>query len=54
MFDEHAEKRIAGTQPDDVLDAFVAAWSALRWLAKTHIQLGGELDRNGIRMEMIA
>jgi predicted RNase H-like nuclease len=52
--DEHAAKRIRGAQPDDVLDAYAAAWSARRWLAKTHIQLGGDLDRNGIRMEMIA
>jgi predicted RNase H-like nuclease len=52
--DEHAAKRIRGTQPDDVLDAYAAAWSARRWLAQTHVQLGGDLDRNGIRMEMIA
>jgi predicted RNase H-like nuclease len=52
--DEHAAKRIRRTRPDDVIDAYVAAWSARRWLAKTHLQLGGEVDRNGIRMEMIA
>ena len=46
--DVHAEKRIAGTQPDDVLDAFVAAWSASRWLTKTHIQLGGDVDSRGL------
>jgi len=52
--DDHATIRVPATRPDDVLDAFVAAWSALRWLTKTHVQLGGDVDRNGIRMEMIA
>jgi hypothetical protein len=37
-----------------MLDAFVAAWSARRWLVRTHIQLGGDVDRRGLRMEMIA
>ena len=51
---EHVLARIAKTNPDDVLDAFAAAWTARRWLAKTHLQLGGELDSRGLRMEMIA
>jgi predicted RNase H-like nuclease len=51
--DDHANRRIPGTQPDDVLDAFVGAWSARRWLSRTHLQLGGDLDERGLRMEMI-
>jgi predicted RNase H-like nuclease len=43
-----------GASPDDILDAFVAAWSARRWLTKTHQQLGGDTDERGLRMEMIA
>jgi predicted RNase H-like nuclease len=46
--------RLRGTQPDDILDAFVGAWSARRFATNTHIQLGGELDATGLRMEMIA
>ncbi len=52
--DEHAVRRIRRTQPDDVLDAYAAAWSARRWLARTHVQLGGTTDGRGLRMEMIA
>jgi predicted RNase H-like nuclease len=49
-----AAPRITRVKPDDVLDAFVAAWSARRWLARTHVQLGGDVDQRGLRMEMIA
>ena len=52
--DRHASTRRPRTNDDDILDAFVAAWSARRWLTKTHRQLGGEIDRRGLRMEMIA
>ncbi|HEX3795264.1 MAG TPA: DUF429 domain-containing protein [Acidimicrobiales bacterium] len=52
--DHYAGQRFPGTQPDDVLDAFVAAWSARRWATRTHRQLGGDLDGRGLRMEMIA
>jgi len=52
--DVHARARPRGTSPDDVLDAFVVAWSARRWLAGTHVQLGGDLDRRGLRMEIMA
>jgi predicted RNase H-like nuclease len=45
--------RIRGTQPDDVLDAFVGAWSARRYATGTHLQLGGEVDGTGLRMEMV-
>lgn len=46
--------RVRGTQPDDVLDAFVGAWSARRFAIGVHRRLGGELDESGLRMEMIA
>ena len=44
----------AGAKPDDVIDAFVGAWTARRYLAGAHVRLGGELDETGLRMEMIA
>lgn len=47
-------RRLGGTSPDDVLDAFAVAWSAGRRLSRTHVQLGGELDERGLRMEIIA
>ena len=50
--DDHAVP--SGTRPDDVLDAFVAAWSARRWVAGTHVRLGGALDDRGLRMEIVA
>jgi predicted RNase H-like nuclease len=46
--------RLQGTQPDDILDAFVGAWSARRYATGTHLRLGGETDETGLRMEMIA
>ena len=47
-------RRPSGTQPDDILDAYVAAWTARRWLDGTHLRPGGDLDSRGLRMEMIA
>jgi predicted RNase H-like nuclease len=44
----------AGAKRDDVLDAMVGAWTARRYVARAHVQLGGELDERGLRMEMIA
>jgi predicted RNase H-like nuclease len=44
----------AGAKHDDVLDAMVGAWTARRYVARTHLRLGGELDERGLRMEMIA
>jgi predicted RNase H-like nuclease len=46
--------RLRGTQPDDILDAFVGAWSARRFAMGTHLSLGGEHDQTGLRMEMVA
>jgi hypothetical protein len=39
---------------DDLLDAFVAAWSARRWWADEYRRLGGEVDERGLRMQIIA
>ena len=44
----------AGAQRDDVLDALVGAWTALRYAANRHLRLGGQRDERGLRMEMIA
>jgi predicted RNase H-like nuclease len=44
----------AGAQRDDVLDALVGAWTALRHAAQSHLRLGGQRDGRGLRMEMIA
>ncbi len=52
--DDHLRRTPSGVQRDDVLDAFVGAWSAHRWLNGAHRQLGGEVDERGLRMEMIA
>jgi predicted RNase H-like nuclease len=48
-----ADVRPRGTQPDDVLDALVGAWTAQRYVAGRYIRLGGETDESGLRMEMI-
>ena len=45
--------RPRGTQPDDVLDALVGAWTAQRLAAGRHTWLGGETDETGLRMEII-
>jgi len=49
-----AAKPMVRVGPEDILDASVAAWSARRWLAGTHLQLGGDTDARGLRMELIA
>jgi predicted RNase H-like nuclease len=46
--------RVRGTQPDDILDAYVGAWSARRFVIGTNLQLGGDVDETGLRMEMVA
>ena len=52
--DARSALHLPGTQPDDILDAYVAVWTAQRWIAHKHLQLGGDLDARGLRMEMIA
>jgi predicted RNase H-like nuclease len=40
--------------PDDLLDAYVSLWSALRFARGHHLELGaGETDSCGLRMRMI-
>lgn len=51
---EHIRQRDRLVQPDDILDAFVAAWSARRFVTGNSTRLGGELDERGLRMEIIA
>ena len=51
---EHVARPPAGAAPDDVLDAIVGAWTARRYAGGTHLQLGGQLDETGLRMEVIA
>ena len=51
---EHVARPLAGAAPDDVLDAIVGAWTARRYAGGTHLQLGGEPDETGLRMEVIA
>lgn len=52
--DDHLARPLSGARPDDVLDAFAAAWSARRWLTGSYERFGGELDSRGLRMEIIA
>ena len=52
--DDHLANGFRGAAADDVIDAFVAAWTARRHSARTHRRLGGDLDERGLRMEMIA
>ena len=52
--DALARRPLRGAAPDDVLDALVGAWTASRHAAQAHVQLGGELDVRGLRMEVIA
>ncbi len=40
--------------PTTWLDARVGAWTAGRYVNGTHLQLGGEVDEIGLRMEIIA
>ena len=43
-----------GARGDDVLDAFVGAWTARRFQAGAHVRIGVGVDERGLRMEMIA
>jgi predicted RNase H-like nuclease len=48
------DRPVPGAAPDDVVDAFVAAWSARRLALGSAIRLGGEVDEQGLRMEIVA
>ncbi len=52
--DDVLARRLPGAQADDMLDALAVAVAARRFLAGTHLQLGGELDERGLRMEIVA
>jgi len=44
----------AGAAPDDVLDAFVLAWTARRWQLGTAVVLGDDVDATGLSMRIVA
>jgi predicted RNase H-like nuclease len=50
----HLSKAPRGAQRDDIIDAFAGAWTARRHAAAQHLQLGGDEDARGLRMEVIA
>jgi predicted RNase H-like nuclease len=50
----HPPPGVARAARDDVLDALVGAWSAWRFVTGTALRLGGQLDRTGRRMEVVA
>jgi predicted RNase H-like nuclease len=52
--ERHVRRPPPGARADDVLDAFAGAWTARRRAAEAHLQLGGELDERGLRMEVVA
>jgi predicted RNase H-like nuclease len=52
--DDLAQRPPAGAAADDVLDALVGAWTARRFVNGAHLQLGGDVDETGLRMQIIA
>jgi predicted RNase H-like nuclease len=52
--ERHLSAAPRGAQRDDILDAFAGAWTARRHAAAQHLQLGGDVDARGLRMEVIA
>ena len=50
---ELSRDRVPGSEPDDVLDAMIGAWTARRFALGAHLQLGGDYDEHGLRMEVI-
>jgi predicted RNase H-like nuclease len=52
--ERHLTTAPRGARRDDILDAFAGAWTARRHVAARHLQLGGDLDAHGLRMEVIA
>jgi predicted RNase H-like nuclease len=54
QIDRHVGMPPGGAGADDVLDAFAGAWTARRHAAGDHLQLGGDVDERGLRMEVVA
>jgi predicted RNase H-like nuclease len=54
QIEHHVNTKRTGAQADDVLDAFAGAWTARRFASAHHLQLGGDVDERGLRMEVIA
>ncbi len=52
--ERHVVRPPRGARVDDVLDAFAGAWTARRRASDRHLQLGGDLDALGLRMEVVA
>ena len=52
--ERHVRAVPRGARPDDVLDAFAGAWTARRRATGRHLQLGGDVDERGLRMEVVA
>jgi len=52
--EHHIAPAPRGAKADDVLDAFAGAWTARRFAAVAHLQLGGDVDERGLRMEVVA
>ncbi len=52
--ERHMRHAHPGAGADDVLDAFAGAWTARRYAAAAHLQLGGDLDERRLRMEVVA
>lgn len=51
---DHHIRRTPPARADDVLDTFTGAWTARRRVAATHLELGGDRDERGLRMEVVA
>jgi predicted RNase H-like nuclease len=54
QIEHYARRPPPNSRADDVLDAFAGAWTALRYFAADHLQLGGDVDERGLRMEVVA
>jgi predicted RNase H-like nuclease len=52
--ERHLLRAPKGAGRDDILDAFAGAWTARRHAAAQPLQLGGDVDARGLRMEVIA
>jgi predicted RNase H-like nuclease len=52
--ERHLRSAPREAKTDDLLDAFAGAWTAVRFVAAEHLQLGGDVDERGLRMEVVA